>query len=229
MAKTILICGYGPGISNAVAQRFGAQGFAVALAGRTADKVTAGAKALEAKGIRAAGFQADLADPAAARALVGKAREALGPITAVAWVAYANGAGDLLAADPAAIRGVLDVATTSLISVVQAALPDLKQQSDAAVLIVNGGLAYTDPAVDSTAVQWGAMGLAVANAAKHKLVGLFSQKLKGDGVYVGEAMVQGTVKGTAFDNGNATLDASTIAAKLWDLYQARNEVTARIG
>lgn len=229
MAKTILICGYGPGISNAVAQRFGAQGFAVALAGRTADKVTAGAKALEAKGIRAAGFQADLADPAAARALVGKAREALGPITAVAWVAYSNGAGDLLAADPAAIRGVLDVATTSLISVVQAALPDLKQQSDAAVLIVNGGLAYTDPAVDSTAVQWGAMGLAVANAAKHKLVGLLSQKLKGDGVYVGEAMVQGTVKGTAFDSGNATLDASTIAAKLWDLYQARNEVTARIG
>jgi NADP-dependent 3-hydroxy acid dehydrogenase YdfG len=229
MGKTILIGGYGSGISAAIAQRFGAEGFAVALAARTADKVTAGAQALQAKGIRAAGFATDLADPAAARALVGRAREALGPITAVAWVAYANAAGDLLAAEPGAIRGVLDVAVTSLVTVVQAALPDLKQQSDAAVLIVNGGLAYSDPGVDSTAVQWGAMGLAVANAAKHKLAGLLSQKLKPDGVYVGEAMVLGTVKGTSFDAGNATLDASTIAARLWDLYRARADVTARIG
>lgn len=229
MSKTILICGYGPGSSHALAQRFGAEGFAVALAGRTPEKLTSGVKELEAKGIRAASFTADLTDPAAARALVGKAREALGPITAIAWVAYAGGAGDLLAADPAAIRGVLDVATTSLLSTVQAALPDLKSQRDAAVLVVNGGLGYFDPAMDSMAVQWGAMGLAVANAAKHKLVALLSQKLKSDNVYVGEAMVLGTVKGTAFDRGNANIDPSTIAAKLWDLYRARTEVTARIG
>jgi len=229
MAKTILICGYGPGISSAIAQRFGGEGFAVALSARSADKVTTSVKALEGKGIRAAGFPTDLSDPAAARALVAKAREALGPIGAVAWVAYGTGAGDLLAADPAAIRGVMDVAVTSLVSVVQAALPDLRKDGDGAVLVVNGGLGYTDPAVDSMAVQWNAMGLAVANAAKHKLVGLLSQKLKGDGVYVGQAMVMGTVKATAFDNGNATIDASTVAAKLWDLYRARDEVTARIG
>jgi NADP-dependent 3-hydroxy acid dehydrogenase YdfG len=229
MAKTILVCGYGPGISSAVAQRFGAEGFAVGLAARGADKVTAGAKALEAKGIRAAAFPTDLSDLAAARALVGKAREALGPITAVAWVAYENAAGDLLTAGAPAIRGVLDVAITSLITVVQAALPDLKTQSDAAVLIVNGGLALSDPGIDSTAVQWGAMGLAIANAAKHKLASLLSQKLKGDGVYVGEALVLGTVKGTAFDSGNATVDASTVAGKLWDLYRARRDVIGRIG
>ena len=27
MTKTILVCGYGPGISNAVAERFGAEGY----------------------------------------------------------------------------------------------------------------------------------------------------------------------------------------------------------
>ena len=228
MAKTILVTGYGPGISTAVAERFGSEGFAVALAARSADRLAAGVKALEAKGIRAAAFPTDVSDPAAARALVGKVRAALGPLTAIEWTAYSSAAGDLLSAEVPEIRGALDIAVTSLLAVVREALPDLKGQKDAAVLVVNGGLGYFDPQVDAMAVQWGAMGLAVANSAKHKLVGLLSQKLKADGVYVGEAMVLGTVKGTAFDSGNATIDPKTVAAKLWDLYRARDQVTADI-
>ena len=228
MAKTILVSGYGPGISTAVAERFGSEGFAVALAARNADRLAAGVKALEAKGIRAAAFPTDVSDPAAARALVGKVRAALGPLTAIEWTAYSSAAGDLLAADVPEIRSALDIAVTSLLAVVREALPDLKAQKGG-VLVVNGGLGYFDPQVDATAVQWGAMGLAVANAAKHKLVGVLSQKLKADGVYVGEAMVLGMVKGTAFDSGNATIDPKTVAAKLWDLYSARDQVTAEIG
>jgi hypothetical protein len=68
------------------------------------------------------------------------------------------------------------------------------------------------------------MGLALANAAKHKMVGLLSEKLKADGVYVGEVMVLGTVKGTPWDMGNATLDGSTVANKFWELYQERKDV-----
>jgi len=36
MAKTILISGYGPGISSAIAEKFGSEGYAVALAARNA-------------------------------------------------------------------------------------------------------------------------------------------------------------------------------------------------
>jgi NADP-dependent 3-hydroxy acid dehydrogenase YdfG len=228
MARTILICGYGPGISNAVAQRFGAEGFSVALAARNADRLAAGVKALEAKGIRAAAFPTDLGDPAAARALVGKVRESLGPITVLEWNAYANVAGDLLAADVAAIRGVLDIAVTCLLAAVQAALPDLKAQPAGAVLVINGGFGYFDATMEAAAVTYGAMGLSVANSAKHKLVGLLAQKLKPDGVYVGEAMVLGTIKGSAWDSGNATTEPATVAGKLWDLYRARTDVTVQI-
>jgi NADP-dependent 3-hydroxy acid dehydrogenase YdfG len=226
MPKTILVCGYGPGISSAVAERFGTEGFSVALAARSADRLAAGVKALEAKGIRAAGFPTDLADPAAARALVGKVRETLGPITVLEWNAYSGGAGDLLAADLAAIRGTLDMAVTYLVMVVQAALPDLKQQKDGAVLVINGGLGYFDPKADAAAVQWNTMGLAVANAAKHKLVGVLAKKLQGDGIYVGEAMVLGAVKAAA--SGGGTIAPSTVAAKLWDLYLARTDVVGEI-
>src|SRR5579863_8153911 len=128
MTKTILVCGYGPGISNAVAERFGAEGFSVALASRNSERVAAGVKALESKGIRAAGFPVDLGDPAAARAVVGKVRDALGPIRVLEWNAYSGDAGDLLTAEVPAIRGVLDIAVTSLLASIQAALPDLKKE-----------------------------------------------------------------------------------------------------
>ncbi|HXU60178.1 MAG TPA: SDR family NAD(P)-dependent oxidoreductase [Polyangia bacterium] len=229
MAKTILVSGYGPGISTAIAEKFGTEGYAVALAARNAERLAAGVKSLQAKGIKAAAFPTDLADPNAARALVGKVREALGPLTALAWTAYDTGAGDLLSAEPAAIRRVLDIATTSLLATVNAALPDMKGQPDAAVLVVNGGFGYADPSVDAAAVQFNSMGLAMANAAKNKLVGMLSLKLKGDGVYVGQAMVLGTIKGTAWDQGNATIEGSTVAAKLWELSRARTEVTVKVG
>ncbi len=229
MEKTILVCGYGPGISNAVARRFGKEGFRVALAARNAERVTAGVKALEAEGIRAVGFPTDLGDPNAARALVGKVREALGPITVLEWNAYSGEAGDLLAADLPAIRAVLDIAVTNLVVAVQAALPDLKKQNEAAVLVINGGFGYFNDQMNAAGAQWNAMGLSVANAAKHKLVGLLSAKLKAEGIYVGEAMVLGTIKGTAFDSGNATLEPAVVAGKLWDLYRARAGVMVEVG
>ena len=111
---------------------------------------------------------------------------------------------------------------------VQEALPDLKTEQDAAVLVTGGGLAFYDANVDAMAVQWNAMGLALAKAAQHKLVGLLAAKLKADGIYVGEVVVMGSVKGTAFDAGQATIEASSIADKFWELYVARAAVSVNV-
>ncbi|HEY4392442.1 MAG TPA: SDR family NAD(P)-dependent oxidoreductase [Polyangia bacterium] len=229
MAKTIIICGHGPGISKAVAEKFGAQGFSVALVARSADKLAGGVKALEAQGVKAAGFSADLGDPAAARDVVKRARAALGPITVLQWTAYNGRAGDLTTADATEIRGALDIGITGFLAAVQEALPDLRSQKDAAVLVTNGGFGYLDPKIDAGAVQWNAMGLSLVNAAKNKLVGLLSQKLAPDKIYVGQVMVLGSVKGTAFDDGHATVAPAAVAAKFWDLYQARGEIRAEVG
>jgi NAD(P)-dependent dehydrogenase (short-subunit alcohol dehydrogenase family) len=211
-----------------VAERFGKEGYAVAIAARSADKLAQGVKSLEAKGIRAAAFPADVGDPAAVRALVGKVRGALGPISALHWNAYAGDAGDLLTADPAAIHRVLDVAVTGLVAAVQEALPDLRSEKGA-VLVTNGGFGYIDPKVDGYAVQINAMGLALANAAKAKLVGMLAAKLKADDIYVGEVTVLTVVKGTSWDDGKATLEASSIAEKFWEMHLARTETRAQAG
>ena len=230
MGKTIVVVGFGPGISTAVSEKFGSSGFSVALVGRNEERLASGVSALKAKGIDAAAFPADAGDPTAMRAVVGKVRVALGPITVIHWNASSGsgGAGDFLAADPVAVRGLLDVAVVGLLTAIQEALPDLKKANEGAVLISNGAFGENTPQMDELAATTKAMGLALANAAKHKLVGLLAQRLKGEGVYVGEVLVAGNIKGGAWTKGAGTIDGSTVANKFWELYQARGEVRARV-
>lgn len=156
-------------------------------------------------------------------------RANLGPITVLHWNVYAADAGDLLTADVAALHRVFDVAVVGLVSAVQEALPDMKADKDhAAVLVTNGGFGFVDAKMDAFAAQVNAMGVSVGNAAKHKLVGLLAEKLRPDGIYVGEVMVLGIVKGTAWDSGGGTLEAGTIASKFWELYRARSDVRAQV-
>ncbi len=228
MTKTIVVCGYGSGISDAVARKFGGEGFQVALVARNGDKLATAAAELGKAGITAKPFPTDLADATAVATMISKVRAELGSVTVVHYNAYVGGAGDLTTSNAGELRSVFDVAVTGLIAVVQASLEDLKSQPDGAVLVTGGGLAYYDANVDAMAVSWNAMGLAVAKAAQHKTVGLLAEKLRKDNIYVGEAVVLGSVKGTAFDNGHATLEASTIAGKFWDLYKGRSEQSIQI-
>ena len=227
MKKTILICGHGPGISDAVARKFGAEGFAIALAARSADKLDAAVKVLGAKGITAAAFPTDLGNLQAVKQLVSSVHAKLGPLNVLHWNAYAFGAGDI-AADPAELQNSLNVSATGLWTAVQAAHGDLKEQKGA-VLVTGGALCFYDPKVDAMAVEYGALGLAVSKAAQHKLTGLLSVSLGKEGIYVGEVVVaSGAVKGTVADQGNATLEPGAVAEKFWALYQARGEHSTTI-
>jgi len=227
MSKTLIVAGYGPGVSSAVAERFGKEDFAVALVARNAQRLAEGQKALAGRGIRAEAFPTDLGQPDAARAVVGKVRAKLGPISALHWNAYSTAAGDLLTADVAAIRSSLDLAVTSLVATVQESLPDLRTQKGA-VLVTNGGFAFYDPKVDEAGVKSNSMGLSAANAAKHKIVGMLAHRLKDDGVYVGEVVIRGVVKGSSWDSGDGDVEPSEVAARFWELYAARRETSVTI-
>jgi NADP-dependent 3-hydroxy acid dehydrogenase YdfG len=228
MKRAIIVCGHGPGISHAVAHRFGSEGHPVAIVARNAERLAAAEKSLADAGVKAKAFACDLGNVDAVRKLVADVREVLGPIGIVHWNAYARGAGDLITASTDELRSVLDVTVHGLLAAVQVALPDLKAEKGA-VLVTGGGFAFYDPNIDAAATGWSAMGLAVGKAAQHKTVGLLHQKLKSDGVYVGEVVVLGLVKGTAFDSGNATLEPSAIADKFWELYQGKGEATVNFG
>ncbi len=220
MQKTIIVCGHGPGISDAVANKFGGEGFQVALVARSADKLEKARDGFQMRGVKAGAFPTDLSDPNAAKALAKRVTDQLGPVTAIHWNAYANTAGDVMAADATALRTGYDVSVTSLVLTVQAALADLKA-AKGAVLVTNGGLGLFDPKIDAAAVQWNSMGLAIANAAKHKLIGLLTEKLRADEITIGEVVVLGIVKGTAWDTGSATVDPRSVADYFWEIYSQR--------
>jgi NADP-dependent 3-hydroxy acid dehydrogenase YdfG len=229
MSKTIVVVGFGPGISTAVAEKFGAEGFSVALVARNQARLEAGVQALKAKGVAAAAFSADASDPASIRAAIGQARAALGPIAVLHWNAYSGGdVSDLVTADPAAVGHVFDIAIVGLLAAVQEALPDLKTTGEGAILVTNGAFGELNPMIDAMVIGMKVVGVALANTAKHRLVGLLAERLKGEGVYVGEVMVAGVVKGTAYHAGGDGIDPKAIADKFWALYQARSEIRDRI-
>jgi NAD(P)-dependent dehydrogenase (short-subunit alcohol dehydrogenase family) len=231
MAKTIVVVGYGPGVSAGVAEKFGAEGFSVALVGRTEARLAAGVEGLKGRGITAGSFPADAGDPASIRGALVQARAALGPISIIHWNAYSGrGFGDLLTVDPATLPGLFDVALVGLLSAVQEAVVDLKAAGDGAVLVTNGAFGKINPMIDSIALALGEVGVPLGNAAKAKLVGLLSARLKSEGVYVGEVTIAGVVRGTGPESpGMPTLEPAAIADAFWGLYKARDEIRARVG
>jgi NADP-dependent 3-hydroxy acid dehydrogenase YdfG len=229
MSNTIVVCGHGPGISHAVARRFGRAGFRVAIAARSADKLEAAAKALRDEGIDAKAYATDLGDVAQVKALIEKVGAELGDVTVLHWNAYSGAAGNLLTCDPAELRQVLSVGVEGLVAAVQVAVPQMKGKPGAAVLVTGGGFSIYDENVDRMIVQFGAMGLGVSKAAQHKLTNVLRVALSSEGIFVGEATVLGLVKGTAFDSGHATLEPSAIAEQMYAQYEARSPAVIQIG
>jgi len=228
MSKTILVCGYGTGISAAVAKHFGSHGFSVALIARDEKKLTAAAAELNKQGIKAHAFPTDVGNTNAVTEMIAHVRKSLGSVTVIHWNAYSGLAGDVTTAPLSELQTNFNVGVTGLVAAVQAALPDLKASKQSAVLVTGGGFAYYGPETDSLISQWNAMGLSITKAAQHKLTGILTAKLSQEGIYIGEVVVTGMVKGTAFDSGNATLEASAIAAKFYELYTARTVNTVNI-
>src|SRR5260370_32105672 len=184
----MIIGGSGTGISSAVAEQFGSNGFSLALIGRNAERVAEGVKEVTAKGFREEPFGADLSKAEEIRDVVSKVRAALGAIAALQWTAFSFGAGDLTTASADEIQEVLAVAVGGLVTAVQAILPDLVANKGA-LLVTNGGLGFFDPQFDAIGVKWNAMGVSVANSAEHKVVEFLAIKLQEQGNYVGEVVV----------------------------------------
>jgi short-subunit dehydrogenase len=227
--KTIVVCGYGAGISDAVARKFGGAGFRVAVVARNEEKVRQAAEELRGAGIVAKGYACDLRDVDAVKALVSEVRATLGPITVLHWNAYTGAAGDFTVSAPEELRGVFDLAVTGMLVAMQASLEDMRAQEGAAILVTGGGFGLADPNMDATIVKLESMGLGLAKAMQHKLVGMLNKRLAGDGIFVGEVMVLGSVKHTTFDQGQATLEPASIADRFWELYEKRSSVYAQVG
>ena len=70
-------------------------------------------------------------------------------------------------------------------------------------------------------------GVAPENAARSKLVGILAERLRDDGIYVGEVTIVGSVKGTATAISRA-IEPSKIADLFWSLTRSRDKTRVHI-
>ncbi|KNY05229.1 SDR family NAD(P)-dependent oxidoreductase [Microbacterium sp. GCS4] len=221
--SVLVIVGYGPGNGHAIAHRFGAEGWTVALIGRSEVRLDDGVARLADAGITAHAFAGDAANPASLRETLRRIRSSLGPISALALTAYRSiEVSDVLQVDTDAVLHVFDIGVAGLLTAVQETLDDLRAAESGSVLVVNGALGQHDDGIDAYAVSFGGDGVALECAAKTKLVGLLAARLRPDGVYVGEIVINGSVAGSPHASPTA-IEPAWIADRLWNMAGARDE------
>ncbi|KXS13345.1 short-chain dehydrogenase/reductase SDR [Gonapodya prolifera JEL478] len=226
-SSIVVVAGFGPGISNSVAKKWGRLGFKVALVSRTKSRVDEGAAALAQDGIDAKGFAADLTDPNAVKQVLADAKKAFdgAKVKILHWNAYGQGAGlldhkiaDLLVQNFA-------ISVSNILVAVHAVLPDL-EATKGAVLVTGGAFGLEHDDAVKAALAFNAATLAISKAAQRKTVFLLNATLASKGIYAGEVTVAGQVKGTAWDDGKgtATIDPDDVANKFAELEEKRDVV-----
>jgi NAD(P)-dependent dehydrogenase (short-subunit alcohol dehydrogenase family) len=224
----LIVFGYGPGISHATASRFGREGYSLALVGRDAERLAQGVERLTAEGLEAKAFQSDASDADSILRTVTEIRSDLGTVSALLWTAFGSGGvTDVLTTRPEDVARVLDVGVAGLLACTQALLDDLKASPGAAVLVANGAFGESTPQMDAASKLLNRDGMALANAAKSKLVGLLAERLRDFDIYVGEVTIAGSVAGTATARPGA-IEPTTIAETFWSLTQSRDATRVRL-
>src|SRR5207247_1400484 len=160
--RTVWVTGAASGMGASHARRFAANGDRVGCWDVDGEGLERLVGDIRGGGGRAEGVVADIADWAAVEEGAARLREALGP----ASVAVAN-AGIVLSGDhvenldPAEWRRVVDVNLTGAFHTAKAAIPQLREAGDAALILISSVCGLTT-----------SPGYAAYNASKHGVIGL---------------------------------------------------------
>lgn len=207
MKKTIVVIGAGKGLGNGVAAKFGAEGFRVILAARSAERLAGYAAEFSAQGIETYVKTADASDFDGFAAAFREITAAYGTPDVVFYnvgVTVADADAEInartllerYAADTAGAYNCLSLADT----------PEFAAKNGA-FLITGGGLALQPYA--------GYLPLSMDKAALRAMVLALHPVLKEKGIYLGTVQVTGTVGSNDF------YAPAAIAEEFWKLYAER--------
>lgn len=210
MSKLIVIIGAGPGIAQGVAEKFGKNGFSVALISRRKEKLEKLTAELKQKGIDAHDFAADAGDAESMKDAFNQIWEKWNDIDVVHYnvakikmVNIANETADGLTRD-------FKVNVAGVLTMLNLVLSDMEKKGEGTILLTGGGFAIQpDP-------QFGS--LAIGKAALRNLANSLHIALKPKNIFVGTVTVCGFVKPDAEKH-----NPSNIADQFWKLYTERNE------
>ncbi|TIV72951.1 MAG: SDR family NAD(P)-dependent oxidoreductase [Mesorhizobium sp.] len=228
--KTIAIFGAGTGLGASLAERFGREGYRIALVARRIGPLEERVAELARAGIEAAAFPADLTKLDSIPALVRTIEERQGSIDVAVYQPVGN-VGFVPAAelDVAKFQPMADIFAFSPIEVSHAVLPGMLARGDGAIVIV-GGLTATVP-------MPGLSGVGPAMAAARNYIFTLNAEVMPKGVYAGTLNIGAVIDrsaglramtsaGADLDPRYPIIDPDHIAEELWSLVTKRDRVEA---
>jgi NAD(P)-dependent dehydrogenase (short-subunit alcohol dehydrogenase family) len=175
-----VVVGVGPGIGSALAQRFSAEGYEVAVLARTRGKVIELADA-----IGGTGYPCDVTDPAQIRAVFAQIREELGPVRTLLWNVGSGVWGTIDQIDIAAMESSWRTNTLGAMVAVQEVLPDMRA-------IGGGEIVFTGATASRRGLPF-TTAFASAKAAQRSLAESLARHLWPEGIHVALAVIDGAV------------------------------------
>ncbi len=217
---TIAIIGAGKGLGAAVARRFGKEGFAVGLISRHQGRLDALAAELEADGVQAKGFTADVRDPDSIAAALEQVTETLGPIEVLQYspLPQKDFMRPVLETTPDDLKGPVEFSIYGPVAAVHQVLPGMRflgEDATPSILFVNGGSAVK-PGRNVT-------GTSVAFAGQAAYAELLHEVLGEEDIYVGQLIIGGRII-----EGDEEKDPDVLADRLWGLHSKRDTFRTQI-
>ncbi|QYN36084.1 SDR family NAD(P)-dependent oxidoreductase [Pseudonocardia sp. DSM 110487] len=232
MSKVLAVLGAGTGLGVSVAQRFGREGFRVALVARRKDRLDALVEKLAGEGVEAAAFSADLSEPGEVPALIAAIRDRFGRIDVIEYGPIGGEVSFTPAAqlDAATLEGLSRLLLLTPVEVFRAVLPEMTDRGDGAVLMTTGYTAV-QPMPHLSGVG------PVMAAARNYLYSL-SGELADTGIYAGTLSIGAGIArsemvesemGEAATNSDLlgafpVVDPDDLAEHYWDMYTKRDRV-----
>jgi NAD(P)-dependent dehydrogenase (short-subunit alcohol dehydrogenase family) len=196
-----MIIGAGPGIGQAVAERFGQEGWSIVLTGRSRERLEALAAKLADRGITAHAIPADATDPQGLRQAMAQADAITGGLTAVHFNAAVLRQQDLFSMDDAEVGSDLAINVAGGLHTIRAAVAQFGTRGGT-ILVTGGGLGIVPHESYAS--------LGVGKAALRNVVQALAEPLAAKGIRIALATVATSVA-------PGSPEASGVADTFWHL------------
>jgi short-subunit dehydrogenase len=199
MSKSIAVIGAGPGLGQAVAHRYGREGYAVAVVARRREPLDRLVEELAGAGVQAHAIAADVADLGAIPALAARLRATIGDPGVLYYGAAANGFVPVLDLTPDLVRDLMTLGVQAPLALIRQFLPAMIDRGEGTILSAQGASAlHGNPAIAG----------GVTLAAQRNLLQALHAAVAGRGVYVGGLYIGAAIENTPF---HARMEAARAA------------------